>query len=131
MTTPAHQPQPAGLRLVPRMEPGPGPASAQDLECTRDDLLSEVAVLQCRLATMPTIEQVKGALMAIYGLTDQAAFDLLRWHSQQSNIKLRDLAARLTAALPCAGIGTPVATRMDQLLAGITSGGQRSTGQAS
>src|SRR5664279_791156 len=99
-TAPQAQPHPTGLRLVPTMGPGPGPAAAPNRDHARNDLPSEIAVLQCRLATMPAIEQAKGALMAIYGLTDQAAFDLLRWHSQQNNIKLRDLAARLTAALP-------------------------------
>jgi len=50
-------------------------------------------------ATAPVIEQAKGALMAVYGLTPDAAFDLLRWHSQNRNIKVRDLAAALTASL--------------------------------
>jgi len=48
-----------------------------------------------------------GITRAIYGLTDDAASDLLRRHSQHSNLKLRDLAARLTEALPAVDIGTP------------------------
>jgi hypothetical protein len=42
------------------------------------------------------IEQAKGALMITYGLNEDEAFASLRWHSQHTNIKLRDIAARLT-----------------------------------
>ena len=57
------------------------------------------------------IEQAKGALMITYGLDDDEAFALLRWHSQHNNIKLRDIAAGITdrsndpsiAELPAAG----------------------------
>ncbi|MGA8328901.1 MAG: ANTAR domain-containing protein [Mycobacterium sp.] len=41
------------------------------------------------------IEQAKGMLMLIYGLDPKAAFDLLKWRSQKSNIKLRRLALQL------------------------------------
>ncbi len=41
------------------------------------------------------IEQVKGAFIAVYGLSDDEAFALLRWHSQRSNIKIHHLAARI------------------------------------
>ena len=40
------------------------------------------------------IEQAKGMLMLVYGLDEDAAFDLLRWRSQSSNVKLRLLAAK-------------------------------------
>ena len=42
-----------------------------------------------------TIEQAKGMLMAIYGITAEAAFDLLRWRSQEGNVKLRVLAEQV------------------------------------
>ena len=42
------------------------------------------------------IEQAKGALMITYGLDEDEAFALLRWHSQHTNIKLRDIAAGIT-----------------------------------
>jgi hypothetical protein len=42
------------------------------------------------------IEQAKGALMITYGLDEDEAFALLRWHSQHANIKLRDIAAGIT-----------------------------------
>ena len=38
------------------------------------------------------IEQAKGMLMLVYGLDEDAAFDLLRWRSQSTNVKLRRLA---------------------------------------
>jgi ANTAR domain/PAS fold len=41
------------------------------------------------------IEQAKGMLMLVYGLDDAAGFDLLRWRSQESNIKLRRLAQQI------------------------------------
>lgn len=42
-----------------------------------------------------TIEQAKGMLMVVYGIESEAAFDLLRWRSQEANIKLRLLAERV------------------------------------
>lgn len=44
-----------------------------------------------------TIEQAKGMLMIVYGIDAEAAFDLLRWRSQEGNIKLRVLAERVVA----------------------------------
>jgi hypothetical protein len=41
------------------------------------------------------IEQAKGMLAVVYGLEDVAAFELLVWLSQRSNVKLRILAERL------------------------------------
>ena len=35
------------------------------------------------------IEQAKGVLMYIYGIGPDAAFDILKWRSQDANIKLR------------------------------------------
>ncbi|WAC90399.1 PAS and ANTAR domain-containing protein [Mycobacterium sp. Aquia_213] len=42
-----------------------------------------------------SIEQAKGMLMLIYGLGDGPAFDLLKWLSQDANIKLRLLAEQI------------------------------------
>jgi hypothetical protein len=41
------------------------------------------------------IEQAKGMLMLVYGLEAGPAFDLLKWRSQKSNVKLRRLAQEL------------------------------------
>jgi len=46
--------------------------------------------------TRAAIDQAKGALMITYGLDEDEAFALLRWHSQHNNIKLRDIAAAIT-----------------------------------
>ncbi len=44
-----------------------------------------------------TIEQAKGMLMVVYGIDSEAAFDLLRWRSQDANVKLRLLADQVVA----------------------------------
>ncbi len=46
------------------------------------------------------IEQAKGMLMALYAVDEDAAFSILRWRSQQLNIKLATIAASLVADLP-------------------------------
>ena len=43
------------------------------------------------------IEQAKGMLMLVYGMDDAAAFEVLRWRSQETNTKLRRLAQQLLA----------------------------------
>jgi hypothetical protein len=59
----------------------------------REDLISaRVAEITEHRAI---IEQAKGMLMLVYGLDDEAAFDLLRWRSQSSNVKLRRLAEKI------------------------------------
>ena len=45
------------------------------------------------------IEQAKGVLMAAYGITADRAFEILVWRSQETNLKLRELALRFMAAL--------------------------------
>jgi hypothetical protein len=44
-----------------------------------------------------SIEQAKGMLMLAYGIDADAAFGLLRWQSQQHNVKLRLLADQIVA----------------------------------
>ena len=41
------------------------------------------------------IERAKGVLMYVYRIDADAAFELLRWRSQQCNVKLRVLAEQL------------------------------------
>jgi hypothetical protein len=45
------------------------------------------------------IEQTKGMLMVIYGIDADAAFELLRWQSQQHNVKVGLLAERIATDL--------------------------------
>jgi hypothetical protein len=41
------------------------------------------------------IDQAKGMLILLYGVDDQAAFNILRRQSQHTNVKLRALAGQL------------------------------------
>ncbi|WP_033247097.1 PAS and ANTAR domain-containing protein [Nocardia carnea] len=63
------------------------------------------------------IEQAKGMLMQTYGLNADQAFRVLQWRSQETNIKLREVAHRLVTAITAAG-GGPVTQRtfIDHLL---------------
>ena len=45
------------------------------------------------------IEQAKGLLMAAYGISADRAFDILVWRSQETNIKVRELAHRFLTAM--------------------------------
>jgi hypothetical protein len=64
------------------------------------------------------IEQAKGMLMLIHGMADpQAAFELLRWRSQETNTKLRVLARQVvTDFIGISGRETlPTQTTFDNL----------------
>ena len=58
-----------------------------------DDSLPEL--FEARAA----IEQAKGALMLVYRITAEQAFEVLLWRSQTTNTKLRALAAQIVAEL--------------------------------
>jgi len=79
---PASSPPVVGLHTVPA-------------DRTPTELANLVTALEGRLSSLPVIEQAKGALMITYGLTADAAFDVLLSHSQSTNIKVRDIAAGL------------------------------------
>jgi len=65
-----------------------------------DALQSDITTVVSEVAASRAhIEQAKGVLMAVYGLSAERAFDILVWRSQETNIKLRDLAARFLAAI--------------------------------
>ncbi len=51
------------------------------------------AALQASFASRAAIEQVKGALMLVYGIRADAAFEVLRSHSQVYNVKVSTLVA--------------------------------------
>jgi fructose-specific component phosphotransferase system IIB-like protein len=63
-----------------------------------------------------TIEQTKGMLMLIYGIDDDAAFNLLKWLSQEANVKLRLLAEQISEDFRAAGPGVSSQSEFDQLL---------------
>ncbi|MEE6167488.1 MULTISPECIES: PAS and ANTAR domain-containing protein [unclassified Mycolicibacterium] len=71
------------------------PAERQrlDAERQRQDLVTaRVAEIATNRAS---IEQVKGMLMLIYNVDEDVAFDVLKWLSQEHNVKLRVLAQQL------------------------------------
>lgn len=70
-----------------------------------EDSQKLAAGLEAAMASRATIEQAKGVLAATYGVDPDAAFDLLRRNSQNSNVKLRTLAAQVVAV---ASSGQPV-----------------------
>ena len=53
------------------------------------------ASIQASAERRADIEQAKGVLMVIYGLAEEAAFDLLREASNQTNVAVRDIAYSL------------------------------------
>ncbi|MFD4194445.1 MULTISPECIES: PAS and ANTAR domain-containing protein [Amycolatopsis] len=67
------------------------------------ELAGEAAGLQRAMASRATIEQAKGMIMLAYGHDSAGAFELLIRVSQQSNVKLRDLADRLVEAVHASG----------------------------
>ena len=53
--------------------------------------------LEQAMASRAVIEQAKGALMAVRGIDEHAAFEWLREISQTRNVKVRDLAGQVLA----------------------------------
>jgi fructose-specific component phosphotransferase system IIB-like protein len=68
------------------------------VDVTQTDALHEelVTAAVAEIAeSRAAIEQVKGMLMLIYRFDSEAAFDLMKWRSQETNVKLRILAEQL------------------------------------
>jgi PAS fold/ANTAR domain len=62
------------------------------------------------------IEQAKGMLMLIYGIGDAAAFNVLKWLSQEANVKLRLLAEQICEDFRSAGPNLTSQSGFDHLL---------------
>jgi ANTAR domain len=62
----------------------------------REEISAEVAAFAKNRAV---IEQAKGMLMNVYGIGADAAFELLKWRSQETNVKLRLVAEQITPRL--------------------------------
>ena len=60
----------------------------------QDQVTAAVTIIAAERAA---IEQAKGMLMLIYGMDDSAAFEVLKWRSQETNTKLRLLARQVAA----------------------------------
>jgi PAS domain S-box-containing protein len=81
-----------------------------------DSLHTDITnVLEAVADARAKIEQAKGVLMSAYGISAERAFDLLVWRSQETNLKVRDLAARFVEAV--AGKASPdTRTHVDHAL---------------
>jgi hypothetical protein len=77
-------------------------------------------------AARAQIEQAKGALMIVQGVSDADAFAVLKWHSSHANVKLRDLAQLVVDAIqqPYSDGDTPN-QRLGRLLSGVVDGSVR------
>ncbi|UGT44075.1 PAS and ANTAR domain-containing protein [Nocardia yamanashiensis] len=62
------------------------------------------------------IEQAKGMLMLVYSLSEQQAFRVLRWRSQETNLKLREIATRLVERAHELPMTAQCRSRCDHLL---------------
>ena len=60
-----------------------------------NELAEEVTNLQSALVSRATIDQAKGILMATHTCTAEQAFDILRQLSNDTNVRLADVAAAL------------------------------------
>jgi limonene-1,2-epoxide hydrolase len=99
--------------------------SAADRQSSITEAVAEFA------AHRAVIEQVKDILMVVYSIDADAAFDLLKWRSQETNVKLRTLAEQLLADFRTtlrADKTVPSQATFDQLL---LSAHERITGAAS
>ncbi|MBF6184251.1 MULTISPECIES: PAS and ANTAR domain-containing protein [Nocardia] len=77
---------------------------------TLDDTLPEL------YAARAVIEQAKGVLMFVYGIGAEQAFRVLSWRSQETNTKLRALAAQLLADIGAVPVPVGVRSHFDHLL---------------
>lgn len=94
---------------------GPDPIDGSGLSADRREIYEAVREIAEQRAV---IEQAKGMLMFIYGIDADAAFDLLRWQSQQHNVKLRLIAEQIAKDMAELAKTTPLRRRMpnDRLL---------------
>ena len=86
---------------------GPSGPPQPDVEARISEAVREIAEQRAY------IEQAKGMLMFIYGLDEHGAFDLLRWLSQQHNVKLRSLAEQIVKDISELAKRKPLENRLD------------------
>jgi hypothetical protein len=105
-------------------EPGASPP-------TPELLLAEVHNLHRALRTRAAIDQAKGILMVIYDLDDEAAFALLVWHSRNSRLPVRDLAARFVDAARQRQVDSLTHIQTDTLLSDLAAGPRQTAASSS
>jgi PAS domain S-box-containing protein len=71
----------------------PTPRALEDTTRTREQALTDKLAVVVEGRT--SIDTTKGMLMLIYGIDADKAFGLLKWRSQEANVKLRLLAEQL------------------------------------
>lgn len=76
---------------------------------------SERSVAAAR-ATQEVIDQARGVLMAVYEIDADAAWALLRWASQNTNTKLRDMAGELVRSVSAGEGERALRGRLERIL---------------
>ncbi len=66
------------------------------------------------------IKQAKGVLMVTYGVDADRAFDIPRWRSQATQVKLKTVAAEFVNALMRRGLSSECTSAVDRLLVADT-----------
>ncbi|MFF2622932.1 PAS and ANTAR domain-containing protein [Oerskovia jenensis] len=87
-----------------------------DLTITQRELSQREAsaAIQASAKSRAVIEQAKGAVMTVYGMSENEAFDLLRHHSSVTNESIRHLARRLMLNLAeGSALAAPTADDLD------------------
>ena len=79
----------------------------------QDQMAAQFAVIAENRAV---IEQAKGVLMAAYGIEVKRAFEILVWRSQETNVKLRELASRFMAAVSAKHLSPESRSQIDHAL---------------
>ena len=79
----------------------------------QDQMTAQLAVIAENRAV---IEQAKGVLMAAYGIEPNRAFEILVWRSQETNVRLRELAARFIAAISASHLSPKSRSQIDHAL---------------
>lgn len=80
------------------------------LQSDLTDAVAEIA------ASRAEIEQAKGILMLTYRIDAARAFDVLVWRSQETNMKVRDLAHRFMQAVTDIQLTAATTRYVDQIL---------------
>jgi ANTAR domain/PAS fold len=84
-----------------------------DARDQQDEITAQLAIIAENRAI---IEQAKGVLMASYGIEANRAFEILTWRSQETNVKLRELASRFMAAVSARHLSPESRSQIDHAL---------------
>jgi PAS domain S-box-containing protein len=79
----------------------------------QDQMTAQLAVIAENRAV---IEQAKGVLMAAYGITANRAFEILKWRSQETNVKIRELASQFMATISAKHLSPESRSQIDHTL---------------